>query len=163
MIALPRGRWYRDIRGERRGRLLVVEPTTDRASGAVVWLCLCDCGREVLKSSRTLLRPTGAKSCGCLLRESARQRGRAVGGANRGSTYAIANGEHVYTTKHAWGKAVRRARGSSCETCGWSKARCDVHHRVARSNGGKNTISNGVVLCPNCHRVEHERRRHAQH
>ena len=48
------------------------------------------------------------------------------------------------------------ARGATRERCGWDKARCDVHHRVARCDGGLNTISNGEVICPNCHRVAHE-------
>jgi predicted HNH restriction endonuclease len=27
---------------------------------------------------------------------------------------------------------------------------------VKRSRGGIHTIKNGIVLCPNCHRIEHE-------
>ena len=38
----------------------------------------------------------------------------------------------------------------------WAEARCDVHHITPRAEGGKNFVSNGVVLCPNCHRVAHE-------
>ena len=61
-----------------------------------------------------------------------------------------------YQAGHAAAKAVVRVRGSACERCGWDKARCDVHHRVARYDGGLNTIRNGEVICPNCHRVAHE-------
>lgn len=36
------------------------------------------------------------------------------------------------------------------------EARCDVHHRVPKAHGGLHTLANAVVLCPNCHRIEHE-------
>ena len=53
-------------------------------------------------------------------------------------------------------EAVLRIKGNKCERCGWAEARCDVHHITPRAEGGKNFVSNGVVLCPNCHRVAHE-------
>lgn len=55
-----------DRAGQRYGRLVAVEPTSDRdASGTVVWRCMCDCGREKLVPGKNL---TGGntKSCGCL-------------------------------------------------------------------------------------------------
>ena len=57
-----------------------------------------------------------------------------------------------------WGtpQPVLRIKGNKCERCGWAEARCDVHHITPRAEGGKNFVSNGVVLCPNCHRVAHE-------
>ncbi len=39
--------------------------------------------------------------------------------------------------------------------CEWCEERVDtpeIHHIVPRSEGGKNTASNLIVLCPNCHR-----------
>lgn len=49
--------------------------------------------------------------------------------------------------------------GNKCEVCGWAEARCDVHHRKLKSRGGLHTIENAIVLCPNHHRVEHDRKR----
>ncbi|WP_408509611.1 HNH endonuclease signature motif containing protein [Paraburkholderia sediminicola] len=43
--------------------------------------------------------------------------------------------------------------------CGWDKAGCDSHHRIPKAQGGAHTIENGMVLCPNCHRIEHEQGR----
>jgi hypothetical protein len=45
--------------------------------------------------------------------------------------------------------------GDKCMHCGWDEATCDAHHRQPKSKGGKNTIANGIILCPNCHRKEH--------
>lgn len=49
-----------------------------------------------------------------------------------------------------------RHYGPACERCGWNAARCDVHHRKPKGAGGLHTLENAIVLCPNCHRVEHE-------
>lgn len=39
--------------------------------------------------------------------------------------------------------------------CGWDEARTDTHHIKSRRDGGKHTLSNLLVLCPNCHRLAH--------
>lgn len=39
-----------------------------------------------------------------------------------------------------------------CEYCGGEVDQPDVHHIKPRSEGGPNTPSNLIVLCPNCHR-----------
>lgn len=56
----------RDIRGERFGMLIALEPTRERGPrGSVVWRCRCDCGREVLAELGQLMAGN-RKSCGCL-------------------------------------------------------------------------------------------------
>lgn len=59
-----------DIRGERFGRLVAIDPTDDRdTAGSVMWRCKCDCGREHLASVR-LLKLGKVRSCGCLRAEA---------------------------------------------------------------------------------------------
>lgn len=53
-----------DFTGRRFGKLTVIEPTTQRSRGAVIWRCRCDCGNEVLVESRRLSSGV-AESCGC--------------------------------------------------------------------------------------------------
>jgi len=61
-----------DLTGQRFGRLLAIRATTARASGgAVMWLCLCDCG-QYKKTSSDNLRSGGTKSCGCLQKKQVR-------------------------------------------------------------------------------------------
>lgn len=56
----------RDLTGQRFGRLICLEPTSQRSTnGSVVWRCRCDCGRECLAQGRQLLAGY-KKSCGCL-------------------------------------------------------------------------------------------------
>lgn len=145
------------LSGHRNGKLVAVEPVGIHAGDHVLWRCTCDCGGEAIVQSNNLQRSAGTKSCGCLRREAAAKRRQRDGVWNDGKSYAINAGERCYKTRHAWAKAVLRQIGNRCQRCGWDEARCDVHHRVPKAKGGLHTLANAIVLCPNCHRVEHER------
>lgn len=56
-----------EIRGKRFGRLVATEQQSDGR-----WLCLCDCGGEVITQSGNL-RHGATSSCGCYQRECAAQ------------------------------------------------------------------------------------------
>lgn len=89
------------------------------------------------------------------LSEAAAERNRANGPWNKGRTYVISS-IRVYKTRHAWAHALRRLYGDMCVVCGWNAGRCDVHHLTPKSEGGEHTLANGVVICPNCHRLAEE-------
>jgi 5-methylcytosine-specific restriction endonuclease McrA len=42
-----------------------------------------------------------------------------------------------------------------CQRCGWNESYCDLHRIVEGKDGGKYTMDNVLILCPNCHRIEH--------
>lgn len=64
-IASKNGR-FRDLTGQRFGKLVVLSPTEKRADeGSVVWLCRCDCGNLAEVSARRMVRGK-VRSCGCL-------------------------------------------------------------------------------------------------
>jgi len=44
---------------------------------------------------------------------------------------------------------------TKCERCGWDKALCDRHRLIPGHSGGEYKEGNIIVLCPNCHRLEH--------
>jgi predicted restriction endonuclease len=73
---------------------------------------------------------------------------------NKGKTY-IHSSKQVYANKGAWNAALRRLYPDKCMICGWDKATCDTHHITPRALGGAYTIANGIILCPNCHRLAH--------
>ena len=58
---------------------------------------------------------------------------------------------------HAWHKAVIRACGYACSLCSYYKPPVanHCHHKIPLSQGGKNTIRNGIVLCSRCHLEVH--------
>ena len=65
-----------DITGQRFGRLIVIERRGSMYDKPVsAWLCKCDCGNEKIVSL-IHLRNGATKSCGCLNKEIAAERGR---------------------------------------------------------------------------------------
>lgn len=148
--------FVRDLTGHRNGRLVATECVGRNHEGRAMWRCACDCGGEKVVQANNLTRAAGTKSCGCLRSEANARKRTRDGVWNEGKSYSINAGERCYKTRHAWAKAAIKAFGNQCERCGWSQARCDVHHRNPKSAGGLHTLSNAIVLCPNCHRVEHE-------
>jgi hypothetical protein len=50
---------------------------------------------------------------------------------------------------------VEELLNSPCSICGWDKAHCDMHRIINGKDGGKYEKGNIVILCPNCHRIEH--------
>jgi len=71
---------------------------------------------------------------------------------NKGQSYTFAKRE-VYANKGTWSAAMHRMFPPACMSCGWDKAKCDIHHIVPRRDGGEMTLGNGIILCPNCHRL----------
>lgn len=53
-----------DLTGQRFGRLVAINDIGRNKSGAVMWRCSCDCGREVVVRCADL-RNGAQKSCGC--------------------------------------------------------------------------------------------------
>lgn len=68
-------------------------------------------------------------------------------------TRICADYKHDVTSFIAISRRLINKRGNKCELCGWNKARCDIHHRIARKDRGSDDESNLIILCPNCHRV----------
>ena len=54
--------------GKQFGKLIVIEPTDERANNSIVWRCQCECGQEK-KVPTHLLNSGHTRSCGCLVRE----------------------------------------------------------------------------------------------
>jgi hypothetical protein len=144
-----------------KGRLTVVSFEGRASDNHLLWRCSCQCGKETVVQSTSLRRISGGtRSCGCLRSETSKKK--SLVPWNKGKTYATgltASNGRVFKQKQSWSKAVIRVNGSACQICGWNKAKCDVHHRIPRFAGGQNTLGNGIVLCPNCHRETHEKER----
>ena len=86
-----------DLTGQRFGRLTVVSlPESNPFGSSAAWVCLCDCGTELLVRS-ALLRKGHTKSCGCLRADATRNR-RRIDGRSTTRAYGI------------WGSMVGRCR-----------------------------------------------------
>lgn len=144
-----------DLTGMRVGNLVVIGCAGKTNDQHIAWLCQCDCGNQKVIASNSLLRKRASKSCGCNNKVTAVTKKKPQTW-NDSMSYSIKNGTHCYKTRHSWAKAAIRQYGNKCQLCGWDKARCDVHHKTMKSIGGPHTLENAIVLCPNCHRIEHE-------
>lgn len=116
-----------DLRGQRFGRLVAMDPTDGRYRGTVVvWRCKCDCGQEKLVPA-SLLRGGLVKSCGCLQDQIRRKD---ITGETRGHLTAIRptddrrNGKTVWEWRCQCGRAVYKPPGmvrdgmsTMCQSC----------------------------------------------
>lgn len=59
----------KDLKGQRFGRLTVIEESEINNKKSTVWLCKCDCGNETNVTSSNLSGGS-TKSCGCLMKEN---------------------------------------------------------------------------------------------
>lgn len=64
---------FKDISGQRFGRLTAVEATDRRCGTNVVWLCKCDCG-NMTEAAGFHLQSGTTQSCGCLQKELSAKR-----------------------------------------------------------------------------------------
>ncbi len=71
-----------DIAGRRFGKLAVIRRDGTTRHGAILWLCVCDCGNSTRVTGASL-RKGATNSCGCLRAERTRER-RVTHGATRG-------------------------------------------------------------------------------
>lgn len=67
------GRTLKDITGEKFQRLTAIKYVGKDKNGKSLWLCLCDCGNEVIATLNNLQRGN-TKSCGCLNSEKTIER-----------------------------------------------------------------------------------------
>ena len=58
---------FKDITGQRFGKLTAVERVGNDKRGRALWKCRCDCGRYKVTSLNSL-RNGYTKSCGCLFK-----------------------------------------------------------------------------------------------
>lgn len=61
---------FKDLTGQRFGRLTVIKKVEENTGHHIKWLCKCDCGKEVIVFGCNLTKtkvPT--RSCGCLHKE----------------------------------------------------------------------------------------------
>lgn len=81
---------FKNLAGERHGRLVVVEIADDRwASRRIHWLCRCDCGNTAVISALCLKKKSCTLSCGCLLADINKKRRKYHPGAREMKEYKV--------------------------------------------------------------------------
>ena len=115
-----------DLTGQRFGRLVALEPTSERWKTSVVWRCACDCG-NLCNVPSSWLRGGLKRSCGCLQDETRRTD---ISGQKRGHLTAICPTDQ---------------RRQGCTVWQW---RCDCGTTVLKTPG---MVHPGAsTMCPAC-------------
>ena len=70
---IVRRKQFKDLTNKRVGKLLVIEYRGKNKVGANIWLCKCDCGKEVIRTSDSLSTKV-CVSCGCTPNEEKRRK-----------------------------------------------------------------------------------------
>lgn len=150
MINIPR---FKDLTGIRFGRLTVQNQgeyfISKNGGKKVGWVCICDCGNVVTKEHHSLLSGN-TRSCGCLHKESARERGKLNKKYNTfdlSGEYGIgytAKGEEFYFDLDDYGKIKNYY---------WYK--CDTNYIEAFVNKVKIYQHRFIMNCPKEYEVDH--------
>lgn len=91
---MERKQAYKDITGQRFGRLTAIEYVGSTESGKARWLCECDCGNTIIVEG-VRLRKGATQSCGCYQKELAAKRRRSMRTQGR-TTHGLSN-TRLYT------------------------------------------------------------------
>lgn len=63
---------FKNIAGQRFGRLMVIDIAGKTNRGGLYWNCTCDCGNSVVVASGNIIS-NNTKSCGCLKKDTTRK------------------------------------------------------------------------------------------
>jgi len=126
------GRKAISLEGQKYGRLIAVERVGKNRHGQMLWMCICDCGSEVVVRSGDL-RSRNTKSCGCLHNEEL---------GNRRRLPVNHNFFSVWSEEMAYVMGFWAADG--CVSCG---------HRISFCEQGRETIQKIKDLVKSEHKL----------
>lgn len=124
----------KDLTGQRFGRLTAMENTGEKKGSCYVWRCMCDCGRETLATSTSLLKGD-TRSCGCMREEAKRNTYQNIQGRRFGRLVAL--------------EPMNKRRGGSVV---W-KCQCDCGNMSEHSS---NALMTGAVKSCGCLKKEND-------
>jgi hypothetical protein len=150
---------FKDITGQRFGRLVALHPTNKRRRGCVVWRCVCDCGKQI-EASAWHLRGGATRSCGCLRRLD-------ITGVRFGRLVALHPTDKRRGSSMVWrcvcdcGKKTEAStfnlRQGYTRSCGCLKADAHVKHGHARNGKKSATYRSWQSMRARCLNPNHPR------
>ena len=108
-----------DLTGQKFGKLTALRVVGKAKSNSLIWLCVCECGVEIQKTSALLRKstPTGCGSCVANARSKAQTaRWQREDTWNKGRRYQTIPDNGEFRSRAAWGKALIRKYGNRCQS-----------------------------------------------
>jgi hypothetical protein len=145
---------FKDLTGQKFGRLTVKEFKGKNKHKQSLWLCLCDCGGEIIVPGYSLII-NNTRSCGCYQKERSREE--CSGEKSHLWQGGISFEPYCKRFNNALREKVRAFFKNECVICGKNKIENDnknmsVHHveydKTACCNDKKVHF---VTLCHSCH------------
>lgn len=117
------------------------------------WKCVCSCGKTHVVSADKLISGH-TKSCGCLRRETTRNR--LIGANNhmwKGGTKSKNNAIRDLSIYQEWRNKVFKRDNYTCRMCGKRGVSLEAHHKFPFSIIPylRFVVWNGITLCKKCH------------
>ena len=125
---------FKDITGQRFGRLTVVQHIGSTTHGQSCWLCQCDCGNTTIANG-SILRSGQKKSCGCLVKEHYTKIGKARKKGHRDSRLFSVWRSMKQRCLNPKSKAYVHYGGRGITVCDEWKNSYDVFYEWAIANG----------------------------
>ena len=167
VLSASLSRNYKDIAGEKFGRLSVIKYTgrvTYKHYSLALWLCKCDCGNSLVVRGSSL-RNGNTNSCGCLDDE---KRSTRKGENHPNWRFDLTKEQRQEDRKFnpskikVFRESVYERDDYTCQCCGDRSGKghavvINAHHLNSFHwfKEGRYDVSNGITLCKKCHRKYH--------
>jgi len=141
---------FKDITGQRFGKVIVIKPVGYTSDHKITWLCKCDCGNEKVIPGRNL-RKGLTSSCGCLSCRATLE-DNIISNNNKNSTSL--NQQKRYSSELVkWRMEVYERDKYKCQSCGQVGGGLEAHHILswAQYPETRLDVDNGITLCRECH------------
>lgn len=148
---LKKDEWFRDLTGQKYGRLTAVECCGENAHHNPLWLCKCECGGTVVCSA-SALQGGHKRTCGCFEEEHPNVLKRTPHGKRHTRLYSIWS----MMKNRCSDKSVKNYGGRGISICEEWKQNFEAFYEWAMNNGYSDDltidrIDNDGNYCPeNC-------------
>lgn len=148
----------KDLTGKRFGKLLVKSINGRQGKPNhtfTMFLCICDCGKEVTVSSSNLQKGN-TQSCGCIFADK-------MQGAShpqwKGGVTTEARKIRTSVKYAEWRKSVFEKDNYTCQKCSKRGNTLNAHHKksFAENPELRLSVQNGVTFCKVCHHNFHKK------
>jgi hypothetical protein len=157
---------FNDYTNKKVGLLTITKKVSERYMGRVQWYCKCECGNNVIKTSK-YLNKSPKPSCGCYQIKKATDRLVEGNKIRCGDKHPLWNPDLSESERkkreNNTGKIIKLRKdvycrdNYTCYICSGKGVKLNAHHIIPWSISieGRYDINNLITLCEKCHKKYH--------